>query len=134
MAKIVFGLDFKNNSGEAMQFAVDTDTEHVKIRVTKNGQWTTWQRIDVKRKASGELDETVFEAKRAETADKFSTPVRLNFSGAVSGSLIFDGSTKDMNVNLSVGAAVSNAISSAISSHVSQYHSYSGGGNGGYDW
>ena len=129
--KMVFGLFFTNDSGEKMQFTVNTETGEVKINVTQGGQWQGWQRIDVKRKASGELDETVFQAKRAETADHFSTPIAISFDGAATGQLQFDGSVKTVGVSLGVGHATHSAISSAISAHVDQHHSYSGGGDSG---
>jgi hypothetical protein len=130
--RMIFGLDFKNDTGEAMQFAVNSETEEVLVRVTRGGTWRPWRRIDVKRTASGELDETVGTAKRAETADRLTTPVRLNFVGAVTGTATLDGATRDLTINLSIDSAINNAISaavaSAISSHVRSHHSSSGGG------
>jgi hypothetical protein len=135
--KMVFGLDFTNDSGEGMQFAVNTETEEVKIRVRQNGAWRTWQRIDVKRKPGGELDETVWEAKHAEIADHFTSPVTLRFSGAVTGSAQFDGKTKDVPVNLGVGpetrSVIASAVAEALTAHLLSHiplppPSYDGGG------
>ena len=127
---MIFGLDFKNDTGEAMQFAVNSETEEVLVRVTRGGTWRPWRRIDVKRTASGELDETVGAAKRAETADRFTHPVRLSFSGAVTGTASLDGATRELTINLSIGQAIHNAISSAIAAHVNSHH---GRGGGGYE-
>lgn len=129
---MIFGLDFKNDSGERVQFAVNTENEEVRIRVTQNGQWRPWQRIDVKRKPGGEIDETVWQAKQAETADRFTTPIRLYLSGAVSGSAQFDGATENIGMHVSMGQAIHAAIAAAMQAHVDQYHSSTGNDGGGF--
>jgi hypothetical protein len=119
--KMIFGLDFKNDSGEGMQFAVDTESEQVKIRVRQNGGWRAWQRIDVKRKPGGELDETVWEAKHAEAADKFTNQVTLRFTGAVTGDVPFDGQTRLVPAELHLGSTLQDAVS-RLDAHLASYH------------
>ena len=105
-----------NNASEKMELAVDNETGHVKIRFTDKGAWSAWQRIDVKRKGNadnGELDEAVYEAataKTAQTAKKLASPVTIAFGGDVSGTV---------RCNIS---GVTSAINAAMASHVERYH------------
>ncbi|MFR8275763.1 MAG: hypothetical protein ACLU98_05275 [Desulfovibrio fairfieldensis] len=114
-----------NNASEKMELAVDNETGHVKIRFTDKGAWSAWQRIDVKRKGNadnGELDEAVYEAttaKTAQTAKKLASPITISFSGDVSGTVSFDGGSEKATCNIS---GVTSAINAAMASHVERYH------------
>lgn len=134
----IFGIIFSNGAGESAELAIEAGTNKLYLRTTNGGQWSTWVRVDAQRKATGELDETVWEsqeAKRADIANKLATPVSITFTGGAKGSVSFDGSqaslTCDLNVDDAINAAlnaqsgdtnVQKMISDAISSHVREWH------------
>lgn len=133
---MIFGFHFNANSGESLQFVVDTEQLQIAARATIGGEWKGWKRLDVDRKADGTLDERVEEAnvaKRADTAGRLYAPVKISCSGVVSGVVEIDGS-KDVLLSLSGTAGLDGIISEAIKEHVKTHHTSSGeesGGSGG---
>lgn len=118
------------NEAEKMEIAICNDHDPdlnniVKVRSTFNGAWSPWRRIDTKRKENkddGALDETVFQAEnanKANTADKFSSAVKVIFNGDVVGSFSFDGSSNEVTCNIK---GVQTRIDEAIAEHVKKYH------------
>ena len=125
-----YGLNFASSMGESIQLIVDIDSLVVEARSTIGGEWQPWRRLDTQRNADGSLAEAVastISAQRADRADRFSTPVKVNFTGDVSGTLEFDGSSQEITCNLSI-PGVPTAIRQAI-----QEASWSSGGGGGYE-
>jgi len=91
----IFGIIFSNASGESAELGIESGTNHLYARTTTDGNWSAWVRVDARRKASGALDESVWEteeAKRAQTAMRLSHPMTMRFEGDVLGSVSFDGS------------------------------------------
>lgn len=116
---MLFGLTFKCD-GETAQIRV-TDSMRLEFRVTKGGEWQAWKRADVERGADGSLAEAVMECVTARQAQKFRTPMKITFSGDVTGAVTFDGSG-DVSCPLSTSAAINAALSAAIDEHVRTYH------------
>ena len=116
---MLFGLTFKC-SGETAQLRV-TDTMQLQFRATKNGEWQAWKRADVERGADGSLTEAVMECVTARQAQKLRTPMKITFSGDVTGTVSFDGSG-DVSCSLSASAAINAALSAAMDEHVRKYH------------
>lgn len=99
-----YGLHFVGDDKTPVQVCVDTRLQRVFARSCPNGEWTEWRRLDVMRNADGTLAEQVTEAthaKSADTAGRLKVPVRLIFTGDVSGEVRLDGS-QDVVVRLSV--------------------------------
>ena len=120
-----------NNETEKLELGVDNETGFLKARYTRGGAWSPWQRLDVRRKGNadtGELDEAVFEAtqaKSAQTAQKLAYPVTLTLGGQASGSCSFDGSEQKVRLEVSIAAA----LSAALADHVATYHKQVAGGS-----
>ena len=76
-----------------------------------------WKRADVERGADGSLTEAVMECVTARQAQKLRTPMKITFSGDVTGTVSFDGSG-DVSCSLSASAA----INAAMDEHVRKYH------------
>lgn len=90
-----YGLHFVGDDKTPVQVCVDTRKQRVFARSCPNGEWTAWRRLDVMRNADGTLAEEVAEAthaKRADAANRLSNPMKITFSGDVSGEVSFDGS------------------------------------------
>lgn len=99
-----YGLHFVGDDKTPVQVCVDTRSQRVFARSCPNGEWTAWRRLDVMRNADGTLAEQVTEATHAKSADiagRLKVPVRLNFVGAASAQVSFDGST-DVEIRLSI--------------------------------
>ena len=97
-----YGLHFYSDDKTPLQVAVDMSKQQVFARSCPNGEWTAWRRLDVMRNADGTLAEEVAEAthaKRADTAGKFARPMKIVFTGDVTGTASFDGS-EDISVRL----------------------------------
>lgn len=113
-----------NNETEKLELGVDNETGFLKARYTRGGAWSSWQRLDVRRKGNadtGELDEAVFEAtqaKTAQTAQKLAHPVTLTLDGQASGSCSFDGAEQKVRLDVSIASA----LSAALADHVATYH------------
>ena len=75
----------------------------------------------VTRGADGSLTEAVMECVTARQAQKLRTPMRITFSGDVTGTVSFDGSG-DVSCSLSASAAINAALSAAMDEHVRKYH------------
>ena len=116
---MLFGLTFKCD-GETAQIRV-TDSMRLEFRVTKGGEWQAWKRADVERGADGSLAEAVMECVTARQAQKLRAPMKITFSGDVTGAVSFDGSG-DVSCSLSASAAINAALSAAIDEHVRTYH------------
>lgn len=90
-----YGLHFVGSDKIPVQVRVNTKKTEIWARSAPNGEWTPWRRLDVTRNADGTLAEEVAEAthaKRADTANRLSNPMKITFSGDVSGEVGFDGS------------------------------------------
>lgn len=99
-----YGLHFTGSDHTPLQVRVDTRTQQVFARSCPNGQWTSWRRLDVLRNADGTLAEEVEEAthaKKADSAGRWTWPMRLTFTGDVTGQVMFDGSA-NKSVKLSL--------------------------------
>lgn len=116
---MLFGLTFKCG-GETAQIRV-TDAMQLQFRATRNGEWQAWKRADVERGADGSLTEAVMESVTARQAQKLRTPMKITFSGDVTGAVSFDGSG-DVSCSLSASAAINAALSSAMDAHIRKYH------------
>lgn len=131
---MILGIVISNET-EKLELGVDNETGFLKERHTVKGAWSPWQRLDVKRKGNadtGELDEAVFEAtqaKTAQTAQKLAHPVTLMLGGQASGSCSFDGSKQKVRLDVSIADALDEAVSKALKEHVAAYHKPSVNGN-----
>ena len=133
-----YGLNFSSDMGESIQLIVDLESLAVEARSTTGGEWREWRRLDTRRNADGSLNETVagaISAQYAERADKFSQPVKVTFTGDISGALEFDGSERNITCNVTIPGvpaailqAIQNAIQNAIPSSSSYSHTDFGGG------
>lgn len=93
-------LSFESDTGHVGHFALHLPTGRIYSRMSfKGGEFSRWRRLDVTRRADGTLNEKVYEADRAQTADtagRLRTPIKISFTGDVNGVVTFDGS---MNVS-----------------------------------
>ena len=134
---MVFGLQFTNDSKQKVELAIDVATLQLKYRVNSGSGWSAWKRADVDRNVDGSIASTVAHASRAgraDTADAFTTPVTVTFTGGASGTMVLDGSRNKMDValalgdfmagNNSVGAAVQQAISAKMDQHIQSHHTW----------
>lgn len=91
-----YGLHFVGSDKVPVQVRVHTKETEIWARsAPKGGEWTAWRRLDVTRNADGTLAEQVAEAtcaKRADTALRLANPIKLTFTGDVTGGVSFDGS------------------------------------------
>jgi hypothetical protein len=130
---MLYGLNFSSDTGDVIQVNLDVSDCAVIARASVNGgEWSPLRRLDVRRFGDGTLDETVnstVNAQRADKADRLSQPVKITFTGDVSGTLEFDGSQQGMTCNISI-PTVPSVIQSAINNAVSNI---GGGGWGYYD-
>lgn len=92
-----YGLQF-DSGGEAMQVVIDTATLRVFARRATAGVYGEWSSICG---PGGDDSLEAAKAKVAETAYKLASPVRIQFTGDVVGSVSFDGS-KNVSAALSL--------------------------------
>ena len=86
MASLLFGILFRNpDAGECAQLGLETGTNHLYVRTTTGGDWSSWERVDGSGDASGSVI-------MSQMALKWSAPLTLQLTGAVTGSVSFDGS------------------------------------------
>ena len=129
---MIFGLQFSNDSKQQAQFSIDVDSLALWFRANDGTGWTEWRRADAARDSSGAITETVTEAtkaKLAETANRFTTPVTVTFTGDVTGTMVIDGSRSAMEVHLKADEVIAEAnqfaqaaIKAAIAAHYDQGH------------
>ena len=122
---MIFGLQFKSDTGETAEIVIDTESMQLKFRATEGGEWRDWKRADVDRTPDGTLNEVVFEtasAKKAEVANKWTNPVTVMFTGGAVGSVTLDGSEEKLSVNLDTSGPIEAAVNSAMDIHLKRYH------------
>lgn len=109
-------LHFESDTGHVGHIALHLPTGRIYSRMSfKGGEFSSWRRLDVTRRADGTLNEKVYEADRAQTADtagRLRTPIKITFTGDVSGVVAFDGS---MNVSCSLSIPALAALEKRIS-------------------
>lgn len=96
-----YGLQFNTSAGEAMQVVINTAGLQVYARSTSGGVYGEWKYIcgPGADGADGTLEAD--KAKVAETAYRLASPVRIRFTGDVSGETSFDGS-QSVDIPLSI--------------------------------
>lgn len=130
---MIFGLSFTNDSKQQAQFSIDVAKKRLWFRANNGAGWTDWKRADVDRNSDGSLSEVAenaIKADRALKADAFTYPVTVTFTGGVSGSMVIDGSRRNMEVNLDTVGTIDTAgglakviANNAIIAHEERYHS-----------
>lgn len=144
------GLHFTFGAGEALQTIIDTASFNVYARASVGGEFGPWTFLcGPKGGGLGGGSGTV-----ADRAYALASPMTIDFTGAVTGSVRFDGSTnvtaelalgdgvltKDDVIELfrkeasTPGGVITQAITAALDDHVKRMHDVSesgpGGGNG----
>lgn len=112
-----YGLHWICSDGTPLQIKLETRTLHLWARsCPRGGEWTKWRRLDVDRNEDGTLNESVSNASHATTADtatRLARSIRINLTGAVTGSGETDG-TQDVNI-VTVGEnGVTDAVNDLI--------------------
>lgn len=129
---IFYGLHFVGDDKVPVQVRVSTSNQQIWARSAPNGTWTEWRRLDVRRNLDGTLAEEVAEAthaKSADTAGRLKYQTRITFSGDVSGSVSFDGST---NVSCALSIPAIGSLSSRISKLEERIDNSGSGSNDNY--
>ena len=129
---IFYGLHFVGDDKVPVQVRVSTSNQQIWARSAPNGTWTEWRRLDVRRNLDGTLAEEVAEAthaKSADTAGRLKYQARITFSGDVSGSVSFDGST---NVSCALSIPAIGSLSSRISKLEERIDNSGSGSNDNY--
>lgn len=99
-----YGLHFVGDDLTPIQVRFGLNDQQCWMRSCPNGEWTAWRRLDADRNADGTLDETVSNAKTADTAMKakrLEKTVTISVSGDMTGSVSFDGSQEAVSLSLS---------------------------------
>lgn len=82
MASLLFGISFRNpDTGEEAQLGLETGTNQLYVRSTRGGDWSAWEKV----------------------GGKWAAPLTLQLTGAVTGSLSFDGSEGTLSWPLAQG-------------------------------
>ena len=129
---IFYGLHFVGDDKVPVQVRISTSNQQIWARSAPNGEWTEWRRLDVIRNLDGTLAEEVTEAthaKSADTAGRLKYQTRITFSGDVSGSVSFDGST---NVSCALSIPAIGSLSSRISKLEERIDNSGSGSNDNY--
>ena len=100
-ANQIFGFMITSASGESAQIGVEAGTNSLYVRTTQGGAWKPWTLHSLARNANNEITEKVLSSAHSETTNKLVKPVKITFSGGVTGSVSFDGSS-DVTCSLSL--------------------------------